>query len=47
MRSIRRSICAGRQTPVFFGSAINNFGVEELLRIVLEACAGAAAARDA
>ena len=23
---------AGRQTPVFFGSAINNFGVEELLR---------------
>src|SRR5436190_1096833 len=22
---------AGRQTPVFFGSAINNFGVEELL----------------
>jgi peptide chain release factor 3 len=23
---------AGRQTPVFFGSAINNFGVQELLR---------------
>jgi peptide chain release factor 3 len=23
---------AGRQTPVFFGSAINNFGVEEFLR---------------
>jgi peptide chain release factor 3 len=23
---------AGRQTPVFFGSAVNNFGVEELLR---------------
>src|SRR4029077_21228497 len=23
---------AGRQTPVFFGSAISNFGVEELLR---------------
>jgi peptide chain release factor 3 len=24
---------AGRQTPVFFGSAINNFGVEELLAV--------------
>ena len=23
---------AGRQTPVFFGSALNNFGIEELLR---------------
>ena len=25
------SYLAGRQTPVFFGSAVNNFGVEELL----------------
>ncbi len=36
---------AGRQTPVFFGSAISNFGVEELLRAFTRACAGAAAAR--
>jgi peptide chain release factor 3 len=27
---------AGRQTPVFFGSAINNFGVEELLGAFVE-----------
>ncbi len=27
---------AGRQTPVFFGSAINNFGVEELLTAFVE-----------
>jgi peptide chain release factor 3 len=27
---------AGRQTPVFFGSAINNFGVEELLAAFTE-----------
>ncbi len=27
---------AGRQTPVFFGSAISNFGVEELLRAFTE-----------
>lgn len=27
---------AGRQTPVFFGSAINNFGVEELLDAFIE-----------
>jgi peptide chain release factor 3 len=27
---------AGRQTPVFFGSAISNFGVEELLRSFTE-----------
>ena len=27
---------AGRQTPVFFGSAINNFGVEELLAAFVE-----------
>jgi len=27
-----REYLAGRQTPVFFGSAISNFGVEELLR---------------
>ncbi len=36
---------AGRQTPVFFGSAISNFGVEELLRAFVAARAGAAAAR--
>src|SRR5262249_4386803 len=28
----REAYRAGRQTPVFFGSAINNFGIEELLR---------------
>src|ERR1700691_1494265 len=28
----REAYRAGRQTPVFFGSAISNFGVEELLR---------------
>ena len=27
---------AGKQTPVFFGSAISNFGVEELLRAFVE-----------
>ena len=27
---------AGRQTPVFFGSAISNFGVEELLRAFVQ-----------
>ncbi|MBP9604266.1 MAG: peptide chain release factor 3 [Chromatiaceae bacterium] len=27
---------AGEQTPVFFGSAINNFGVEELLRAFVD-----------
>jgi len=27
---------AGRQTPVFFGSAIGNFGVEELLRAFVQ-----------
>src|SRR6478736_5810386 len=27
---------AGKQTPVFFGSAIGNFGVEELLRAFVE-----------
>jgi peptide chain release factor 3 len=27
----REAYRAGRQTPVFFGSAINNFGIEELL----------------
>ena len=27
---------AGRQTPVFFGSAINNFGIEELLACFVE-----------
>ncbi len=27
---------AGRQTPVFFGSAINNFGVQEILQALLD-----------
>ena len=27
---------AGRQTPVFFGSAINNFGVQEILEALVE-----------
>jgi peptide chain release factor 3 len=31
---------AGRQTPVFFGSAINNFGVEELLAAFVELAPG-------
>ncbi len=31
---------AGRQTPVFFGSAINNFGVEELLAAFVEHAPG-------
>jgi peptide chain release factor 3 len=31
---------AGRQTPVFFGSAINNFGVEELLAAFTENAPG-------
>jgi peptide chain release factor 3 len=31
---------AGRQTPVFFGSAINNFGVEELLAAFTEHAPG-------
>jgi peptide chain release factor 3 len=31
---------AGRQTPVFFGSAISNFGVEELLRAFTEHAPG-------
>ena len=32
----REAYLAGRQTPVFFGSAINNFGVEELLAAFVE-----------
>ena len=34
------SYLAGRQTPVFFGSAINNFGVEELLSTFTEHAPG-------
>ena len=30
------SFLAGRQTPVFFGSAINNFGVQEILQALVE-----------
>ena len=32
----REAFLRGEQTPVFFGSAVNNFGVETLLRAVLE-----------
>jgi peptide chain release factor 3 len=32
----REAYLAGRQSPVFFGSAINNFGVEELLSSFVE-----------
>ena len=40
------SISPARQTPVFFGSAINNFGVTELLSAFVRHCAESAAARD-
>ncbi len=36
----RESYLAGRQTPVFFGSAINNFGVRELLDAFVEHAPG-------
>src|SRR5580765_8078438 len=32
----RESFLAGRQTPVFFGSAINNFGVQEILQALTD-----------
>ncbi len=32
----RSAFLAGRQTPVFFGSAINNFGVQEVLDTLVE-----------
>ena len=32
----RQEFLAGRQTPVFFGSAINNFGVQEVLDALVE-----------
>ncbi len=38
---------AAKQTPVFFGSAVNNFGVRELLSAFVAAFAAAAAAPDA
>ncbi len=38
---------AGKQTPVFFGSAVNNFGVQLLLDFFVEARAVAAPARHA
>ncbi len=41
-----REYLAGRQTPVFFGSAINNFGVTELLSAFVTRCARSVAARD-
>ena len=36
---------AGRQTPVFFGCGINNFGVREILQALVEGAAAAAARR--
>ena len=32
----RKAFLAGRQTPVFFGSAINNFGVREVLDALID-----------
>jgi peptide chain release factor 3 len=32
----RESFLEGRQSPVFFGSAINNFGVQEILQALVE-----------
>src|SRR6185503_15980061 len=32
----REAFLAGRQTPVFFGSAINNFGVREVLDALID-----------
>ncbi|WP_397389843.1 peptide chain release factor 3 [Polynucleobacter sp.] len=32
----RKAFLAGRQSPVFFGSAINNFGVREILNTLVE-----------
>ena len=32
----RAQFLAGKQTPVFFGSAINNFGVQEVLDALVE-----------
>jgi peptide chain release factor 3 len=32
----REAFLAGRQTPVFFGSAINNFGVKEVLEALVD-----------
>ena len=37
---------AGRQTPVFFGSAVNNFGVQPLLDFFVEHAPSPHAARD-
>jgi peptide chain release factor 3 len=41
-----QAFLAGKQTPVFFGSAINNFGVREILNALLD-WAPAPRARDA
>ena len=32
----RDAFLAGKQTPVFFGSAINNFGVREVLDALVD-----------
>jgi peptide subunit release factor RF-3 len=36
LRSTLDEFLAGRQTPVFFGSAINNFGVREVLEALVD-----------
>ena len=43
----RSAICAAKQTPVFFGSAVNNFGVRELLSAFVAHSPRSAAASDA
>src|SRR4029079_18168454 len=32
----REAFLAGKQTPLFFGSAINNFGVQEVLEALVD-----------
>ena len=44
-RSMPAEYLAGRQTPVFFGSALTNFGLEPFLQRARRAGAAAAAAR--
>ena len=41
----REAFLAGKQTPVFFGSAINNFGVQEVLDALVDQAPAPARAR--
>ena len=43
----QKEFLAGKQTPVFFGSAINNFGVKEILDAPFEMPGANAHKRDA